>query len=398
MLSPKLFSLIVEIISKIYILTKKRETMTNNSLLVTNYINHAFIESQLERSKNYNSHLCVIKFDFKFDPNKANEFKEVISFMYEFLGYTPIINEGSNKFLIFIHESKIHNVVMTVKNMFMSVKIKFGIVINNIGITLLDESDDKNSLIERVHKFYMKSKISKEIDVYYGTKFFEYCPNGDFDNIRSIFTQEPHLNLYGFYKESPLLSKVVVEDYEKNRLIVKANSEYLPFLKKQEFVYIEHTMVPDIMRGDITRIDFNNSILEIDNIKFLDNSPVHRKNIRVTPHRPIQAILDYEEEFHMEGLVADISKNSILLTTQLAKIEELQAKGLHTKSFQLNFHLENMNNGSFSVEVKAMVYKIFGNQIVLNIYPTPEVNTEITEYIAMCQNILLLEVKGTFVS
>ena len=99
----------------------------------------------------------------------------------------------------------------------------------------------------------------------------------------------------------------------------------------------------------------------------------------------------------MEGLVADISKNSILLTTQLAKIEELQAKGLHTKSFQLKFHLESSNNKTFSVDVKAMIYKVFGNQIVLNIYPTPEIETEIVDYIAMCQNILLLEVKGTFV-
>jgi hypothetical protein len=372
--------------------------MTNNSLLVTNYLNHAFIDSQIDRANNYNSHLCVVKFELKFDPKKANEFKKVISFMYEFLGYTPIINENSNNFLIFIHESKIHNVVMTVKNMLMSVKITFGIEIKNIGITVYDKSDDKNSLIERVHTFFMKSKVSKGIDIYYGTKFFEYSHNGDFKNIQSIFTQEPHLNLYGFYKESPLLSKVIVKEYDKGILKVKANQEYLPFLKKQEFVYIEHTMIPDIMRGDITNIDFNSGILEVNNIKFLDNSPVHRKNIRVTPHRPIQAILQQENEFQMEGLVADISKNSILLTTQLAKIEELQAKGLQAKSFSLSFHLESANNNSITIDVKAMVYKIFGNQIVLNIYPTPDIETAIAEYIAMCQNILLLEVRGTFVN
>jgi hypothetical protein len=371
--------------------------MTNNSLLVANYLNHAFIESQIERSTNYNSHLCVIKFELKFEPEKAEEFKRIISFMYEFLGYSPIINEGTNTYLIFMHESKIHNVVMTIKNMLMSVKIKFGVTINNIGVTVYDKSDDKNSFIERIHTFFMKSKISKTSDIYYGTKFFDYTHNGDFENIRSILTQEPKLNLYGFYKESPLMSKVKVEDYKNGRLQVKATPEYLPFLKKQEFVYIEHTMIPDIMRGDITNIDFNSGILEIDNMKFLDNSPVHRKNIRVTPHRPIQATFEYENEFQMSGLVADISKNSILLTTQLAKIEELQAKGLHTKSFSLKFHLDGANGSSSSVDVRAMVYKTFGNQIVLNIYPTPEIETNIIEYIAMCQNMLLLEVKGTFI-
>ncbi len=371
--------------------------MTNNSLLIANYMNHAYIESQIERSKNYNSHLCAIKFELKFIPNEADKFKEIISFMYAFLGYTSITNEGGNHFIIFLHESKIHNVVMTIKNMLMSVKIKFGINIHNVGITAYDSSDDKNSLIERVHTFFMKSKVSKNIDVYYGTKFFEFSHCSDSDNIQSIYTQEPNLNLYGFYKEAPLMSKVKVVDYSEGSLKVNANQEYLPFLKKQEYVYIEHAMIPDIMRADIIKINFNNGMITLDNMKFLDNSPVHRKNIRVAPHRPIQAILECENELYIEGLIADISKNSILLTTQLAKIEELQAKGLQTKSFKLRFHLDGANNSSFTVDVKAMVYKIFGNQLVLNIYPTPEIETEITEYIAMCQNLLLLEVKGTFV-
>ncbi len=370
--------------------------MTNNSLLITNYLNHSFMESQIKRSMNYNSHLCVVKFELKFNPSLAEEFKNITSFIYSFLGYTPVIHEGGNHFLIFIHESKIHNVVMMVRNMLMSIKIKFAIEINSIGITLYDKSDDMESLSERVHTFFMKSKISKDIDIYYGTKFFDFTDNNNFENMRSILTQEPHLNVYGFYKETPLLSKVNVKDYDKGVIEVKANPEYLPFLKKQEYVYIEHTMIPDVMRADITNIDFDKGIISLDNTKFLDNSPVHRKNIRVTPHRSIQAILEHEKDFYMEGLIADISKDSILLTTQLAKIEELQAKSLHTQTFNLKFHLEGADNSTCIINLKAMIYKVFGNQIVLNIYPTLEIETNIIEYIAMCQNLLLLEVSGTF--
>ncbi len=371
--------------------------MTNNSLLITTYLNHSFIESQIKRSINYNSHLCVVKFELKFNPNLAEEFKNITSFIYSFLGYTPVIHEGGNHFLIFIHESKIHNVVMTVRNMLMSIKIKFGITINSIGVTLYDKSDDIDTLNERVHTFFMKSKISKDIDIYYGTKFFDFTNNNNFENMRSIFTQEPHLNLYGFYKETPLLSKVKVVDYDKGLIEVKANPEYLPFLKKQEYVYVEHTMIPDVMRADITNINFDKGLISLENTKFLDNSPVHRKNIRVTPHRPIQAILEHNQDFYMEGLIADISKDSILLTTQLAKIEELQAKGLYTKEFNLKFHLEGADNSTCIINLKAMIYKVFGNQIVLNIYPTLEIETNIIEYIAMCQNLLLLEVSGTFI-
>lgn len=371
--------------------------MTNQSLMIANYINHAFIDSQLERAASFNTQLCVVKFELKFNPQEGDKFKEIISFMYSFLGFTPVVYEGGEHFLLFIHESKLHNVVMTIKNMTMSIKIKYGLKVNNIGITSYDQSDDKNELIGRVHKFFMKSKINKEIDIYYGTKFFEYSHTGNFENIRSIITQEPTLNLYGFYKEAPLMSKVEINDFQEGTMHVKAQKEFLPFFKKQEFVYIEHAMIPDIMRAEITKIDFNSGEIALDNLKFLDNSPVHRKNIRVTPHRPIQATLEFEDEFYMQGLIADISKNSVLLTTQLAKIEEIQAKGLQTKPFGLKFHLESVDNNSVSINVKAMIYKTFGNQIVLNIYPSSENENEIVEYIAMCQNLLLLEVKGTFV-
>ncbi len=369
--------------------------MTNNSLMITNYMNHSYIESQIKRSNDYSSHLCVVKFELKFNPKEAELFKDTISFIYTFLAYSPIIHEGGNHFLIFLHENKLHKVVMNIKNMLMSLKIKFGVTIDNIGVTSYDSSDDKNSLMERVHKFLMKSKISKNTDVYYGTKFFEYGNHGDFNNIKSIYTQEPKLNIYGFYKEAPLMSRVNIIDYTDGSLQVQATQEYLPFLKKQEFVYIEHTMIPDIMRADITKIDFSSGVIILDNMKFLDNSPVHRKNIRITPHRPLRATLEFNNEIYIEGLIADISKSSVLFTTQLSKIEELQAKGLQTKPFELKFHLEGANNNSFAADVKAMIYKVFGNQLVLNIYPSPEIETEIAEYIAMCQNLLLLEVKGT---
>lgn len=372
--------------------------MTNQSLMIANYLTHAFIDSQIERAHNYNTTLCVVKFELKFDPKESNRFKEVMSFMYAFLGHTPIIYEGGEHFLIFTHDIKLHNVVMMVKNMLMSVKIKYSVNIHNVGVTVMDSEDDKNSLMERLHTFFMKSKIAKNIDIYYGTKYFDYAHSGDFNNIKKVFNQESKMNLYGFYKEAPLKSKVEAIEIKDGILKLKANKEYMLFMKKQEFVYLEHQMIPDIIRAEITKMDFNTGEIELDNLKFLDNSPVHRKNVRVTPHRPIQTVVEHEDEFYMEGLIADLSKNSILLTTQLAKIEELQAKGLQTKSFEIRFHLEGAEGNSASLTVKAMVYKIFGNQIVFNIYPTPDAEADIVDYIEMCQNLLLLEVRGTFVS
>ena len=369
--------------------------MTNQSIIVNNVVNQAFIQSQLQRSRDFTTPLCAVKFELKFDPREGEKYQEIFSFIYSYLNFTPIIYEGGNSYLLFIHESKIHTVVSTLKNMFTSIKIKFQISIDTVGVTNYDEKeDDASSLLERVHRFMLKSKLSKTNTIYYGTRYFDYSHNGDFENLSHIFTQSPKLSLYGFYKEIPLSNKVEVIESKMGYAKVRSSKEYLPFMRKQEFVYLEHSMIPDILRADVMHIDYQSSVIELSNFKFLDNSPVHRKNIRVAPHRPIQALLEYEEEFHMEGLIADISKNSILLTAQLNKIEEIQVKGLQTKTFMLKFHIEDMENQMRNLEMKAMIYKIFGNQIVLNIYPSLEAQNIIMEYITMCQNLLLLEIKG----
>ncbi|HIC87342.1 MAG TPA: hypothetical protein EYP03_03825 [Aquificae bacterium] len=45
--------------------------------------------------------------------------------------------------------------------------------------------------------------------------------------------------------------------------------------------------------------------------------------------------MTHEEEFQMEGLISDISKNSVLITTQLNKAEEIQAKIDTSKTLSL---------------------------------------------------------------
>ncbi len=367
--------------------------MTNQNFLISNYVNHALIDAEIEKSNNFNSHLNIVKFELKFIPEEADKFKDIIGFIYSYLGFTPILYEGNNSFLVFIHREKIHSVVNRVKNMLMSIKIKFNIQIKGIGVTTYEKDEDKNELFERIHKFFMKSKVLQDTEIYYGTKYFEYSHLGNFDNVKEVMKKDPILVLYGFYKEAPLMSKVSVLDLVDGAVVVKTTKEYLPFLKQQDYIYVEHSKIPDIMRANVINIDTHTQEVKLDNLKFIDDSPVHRKNIRITPHQPIKSTLEYQNEFQVDGLLSDISIKSVLLTVKLVKIEELQAKSLQTKSFQVKFNLTNSKKESIVIETRAMIYKIVGNQIILNIYPTAEINTQITEYIAMCQSLLLREVR-----
>ncbi len=354
------------------------------------------METQVERARNYHTHLAVVKLDLPFVPSDGQAFKEMIGFIHSFLDYSPIINDGGSAFMLFMHDTKLHTAVMTIKNMLMSIKIKYGFTVKGIGVTALEDTEAIEKLQERLHTLYMKSKVSKTKEIFYATSDFEYGSGEVEKSLISIFTKEPSIKLYGFYKEAPMVHEAKVLEFDSNTFALRTAKEYLSFLKREEFVYLEHSLVPDIMRADIVSVDMHHGVINLGKLKFLDNSPVHRKNIRVTPHKPIQALLTYEEEFQVEGIISDISKNSILLTTQLSKVEEIAAKKLQNKKFDLNFHIEGADKLVRVIEVKAMIFKTSGNQIILNIYPSPEAQREIVEYIAMCQNLLLLEAQSSY--
>ena len=369
--------------------------MHNNSMLVLSYVNQAIMEAQIERAQNYNTHLAMVKLDLPFVPSQGQTFKEMMSFMHSFLDFSPIISDGGSSFILFLHDTKLHTAVMTIKNMLMSIKIKYAMSVKGVGITALEEGEKLETLQSRLHTLYMKSKISKTKEIFYATSSFEYGSGEVEKSLMSIFTKDPAIKVYGFYKEAPMVHEAKVLEFDTTAFSLRLPKEYLSFLKREEFVYLEHPLVPDIMRTDIISIDMNHSVINLGKVKFLDNSPVHRKNIRVTPHKPVQALMTYEEEFQLEGIISDISKNSILLTTQLNKIEELHAKELQSKTFVLSFHIESADKLVHAINVKAMIFKTSGNQVVLNIYPTPEAQREITEYITMCQNLLLLEAQSS---
>ncbi len=367
--------------------------MNNQSLLITNYLNHAIIESQLKKAKEYTLDLSVVKFELKFEPKDGQKFKHIISFIHSYLDFIPIIYEGGNTFIIFLQDLKIHSAVMTIKNLLLSIKLKFNIEIKNIAITSFEQDDDIVTLTERVHKLYMKSKVSKNKDIIYATKEFEFNSDEDqLEKIKTIFMKYPNVNIYSFYKEVPIVNKTLITECSYNFISLQIDKRSYSFIKKQGFVYIEHYMIPSIMRADIVKTHDDSQMIELDHIIFLDNSPLHRKNIRITPHKSIHASLEREGEIYIDGVIGDISKNSISLETQLSKVEELNEKNLLNAKFKLSFSVENLLGVSKNLIMKASIYKTTANVLILNIYPNSFVQTYISEYINMCQTLLLNEV------
>ncbi len=368
--------------------------MTNASTLEMRYQIQAIIESHLTKSKRNDTPLSIAKIILKFDPKEGDTFQQLLSFMYDFLDYAPFVGIGNGQYFFLMEDTKIHTAVIALKNMLVSANITYNGQILGVGVTTVEKSEKLEETFTRVTRLCESSAKTQPREVHYATSNFSYSDKNAPNGLRSIFVKEPRISVYGFYKEAPMIQNGEIIEYNEHEFILKLSKEYLGFLKREAFVYLENALVPDIMQSNIIKIDMEKSYLYLGEIKFMDDSPVHRKNIRVTPHRPIKATLTHSDDFLASTIVANISENAVLLTTQLPKIEELLAKDLRNRKFDLHFFIENDDESKEEIYLNAMIFKITGNQIVLNIYPDSQTQTIIQEYILKCQKLLLLEAQG----
>jgi len=364
--------------------------MSINNDLILSQLNSAITEAEIENAKKYNLDLTVIKFHIKEDDSQ--KFIDILKFIDSYFDFMSIVPDTNSTFMLFVRSVKIHATVLMVKNLNLALKLNFGTKIQ-CAVTSLDFSDDLESFIERLNKFFMKSKITGT-ELYYGTKLIDYN-SSDIDILKKIFEKSNNINIYGLYQEAPIKIEAQVVKIGEGYSVYKVPISYLSFLQKQPILYFEHKDMPDIFTATVMNVDYEDSTIEVGNMKFIDHSPIHRKNLRISPLKAIKSILHYKD-FAISGFISDLSANSILFTTEMQNIDKLQSENLIEKTFELNFKLELYGN-EFDINVKSTIFRINGNQLVLNIFSNSDTQKIINEYINMSYQQLLLQLQGKVV-
>jgi len=365
--------------------------MQISSDMVLSILNTSISESEIENAKKYGLDLTIIKFEINEEsPKKCKDVLKFINVYFDFIGIVPDTNSS---FLIFAKNRKLHAVVLMMKNLNLALKINHNTHLKHVGITSVDPADDINSITERLNKFALKAKMF-DSDIYYGTRNLDFNESNT-NILKKVFENEKDVYIYGLYHDAPIKISGEFVDIGDNFAKFKVPKEYLSFLQKQNILYFEHTSVADVFSASVLRVDFDNDIVEVGDLKFLDHSPIHRKQLRISPLKALKAIL-YYKDFAISGFISDISANSILFTTEIHNIDEIKKEKINSKTFELMFELDIFGN-IFEIKVKSTIFRINGNQLVLNIYSTSETQKIINEYINMSYQQLLLQVQGKVV-
>lgn len=362
---------------------------------ICDYVTRGIIEANLNFSKENKSYFSLVKFEYKVDLEDAYSFKDFISFIHIYTDFSPILKQENDSFIFLLKEVKIHKAKATINKLVLQCKNKFDIDIENIGITISSIDDTYKSLMDRIDKYFVMSKISSSNKVFYGTVDFDYYDTLDLSKIlKNIFIKSSRINLNNLYRGIPIQEAARAYAFNGEIIRVKIKPDKIPFYQKEKFTFIQHDLIPDIIKANILEIDKNHSIIVLNNLEFLKSSPVERSNIRIQPNQNIHAILTKEHKKLAEGNIASISENSISLKITSKQASNLSVKDFFHKELNIKFILNNGKTLFYPIKLRSYIFNVIDNEIILNISPDNSEITKIRNYISMQKDKLLSALKS----
>jgi hypothetical protein len=354
----------------------------------------AKIESEVELCQERDLPLSVVKFKYIVDYENTFLFRNIFKEIYKYLNF-PLLTYGENdSFLLFLRGYKLHKSIVTFKKVQTKLSSKFGIQINDIGISEMDKKDSAKDLLDRAQKYLVVSKRVSKSKIIYGTRQFDfYNTSRRADSLKVVLSANPKVEIYNLYQGIPIKDEGVVVGYEKKVICLRISRKKIAYLQNNEkFLYIKHRDFPNIIKAEIAKFDINKEVVCVKNIEFQDDSPVDRENIRVTPPKVVKIMIEYEGNIVADGEIKNISLDSVVVT-----VSEHQANFFRKnkkKEFVLRFRLFAKNSMmADNIAVKAISHNVIGNDVVFLTKPDASSKTKIAGYIATLKEEIIKNLK-----
>jgi hypothetical protein len=252
-----------------------------------------------------------------------------------------------------------------------NIKQTFKIEIKNIGITLFDATDSYKSLLDRLDKYYVMSRLSTRKKIFYGTLDFDfYETQNKNDVLASILRKEKTVTLHNLYNGIPIKEEATIAKFDEGIAQLKITTPKIFYYTKESFTFIQHDKIPSIIKAKIIKVDPSKSLVVLANLEFLDASPLDRSYIRVQPQKPINATLLLNKIKLLDGTLETISESSVVLHVKLTDIEKIIHKDLTERDFEIAFQIPTEKGFLTMISAKASIFSIINETIVITIAVT----------------------------
>jgi len=368
--------------------------MTSRYESINTYLNRGIIEANIAYAKMHQTSFSIVKFGFEVDLEDGFFFKDLITFIHTELGFHTLLQQGTDAFLIILRDIKIHRAKKVLKKLEHNIKQNFKIELRHIGLTLFDATDSYKSLLDRLDKYYVMSRLSSRKKIFYGTLDFDfYETQNKNDVLAAILRKDKTVTLYNLYNGIPIKEEAEIAKFDEGIAQIKITTPKIFYYTKESFTFIQHDKIPSIIKARIIKVDPEKSLVVLSNLEFLDASPMDRIYTRVQPLRPINATLLINKIRLLDGIIDTISESSVVLHVKLADVEKILHQDLVKREFDISFQVPTEKGFLTPISSKATIFSIVNETIVLNIQPNTFMKSKIKQFVVMRQNALLVDLR-----
>jgi len=361
---------------------------------INTYLNRGIIEANIAYAKMHQTSFSIVKFGFDVDLEDGFFFKDLITFIHTELGFHTLLQQGTDTFLIVLRDIKIHHAKKVLKKLEHNIKQNFKIELKHIGMTLFDATDSYKSLLDRLDKYYVMSRLSTRKKIFYGTLDFDfYETQNKNDVLASILRKDNTVTLFNLYNGIPIKEQATIAKFDEGIAQIKITTPKIFYYTKENFTFIQHDKIPSIIKAKIIKVDPEKALVVLSHLEFLDASPMDRIYTRVQPARAINAVLLLNKIRLLDGTIDTISESSVVLRVKLEDVEKIIHKDLTQKEFDITFQLPTEKGFLTPISAKATIFSLINETLVLNLQPNTLMKSKLKQFVIMRQNALLVELR-----
>ena len=352
-------------------------------------LNRGVVKSHIEFVKRNGASLALLCFSLKLPEPKEKMFEDAVVALEELTDFSVLLLCEKGLLFTFLKDLHLHRAVQVAKNIQETLHKDTGVYMNHAALTIVDEEDSYDSLVERVQRYMKQAEKLGEGKICYGTAKYDFCTQGGEEEIFvNFFADQKKVTLYNFYNGMPLSEEVKVLGYSGGLLRLKTSLAKAAFLKNEPFTFLKHPLLPDTIKADIANAVPNRAEVVLTNLRFIDKSPVDRENIRVMPDEPIDVAIECADGSEIYGTIHSLAVNSIAVKLKNPKDADrcLSERETHV---MLAFDLKEQQQKSAHIRISAMLFNREQDQAVFAIYPNHFFKQKIEGYIALQQSRLI---------
>lgn len=211
--------------------------------------------------------------------------------------------------------------------------------------------------------------------------------------LQTVQRNSAEVKMYNLYKGVTIVNKGLVSVSGGSiELRVPFMQQKAAFLEKKIILSCE-LFPSDILCKKILKVNFDKQTILVDDLMFIDQTPLNRNSVRLVPEENHTANLFYQEHKFGDGVkVLDISREAvkISLIALPSGLEEGQ-EVVVDMVFKLGQKNIIINSGGkvYSIKNTNKEYNV-----VINLEPTDSVKKVLIDYLAKRQMALIREFKG----